>query len=77
MSVYGYARISTAKQSIDRQIRNIEREFPGAVIIREAYTGTKIERKEWSKLFSTVKENDTIVFDSVSRISIQTRTARL
>lgn len=69
MSVYGYARISTTKQSIDRQIRNIEREFPGAVIIREAYTGTKIERKEWSKLFSTVKENDTIIFDSVSRMS--------
>lgn len=69
MSVYGYARISTAKQSIDRQIRNIEREFPGAVLIREAYTGTKIERKEWRKLFSTVKENDTIVFDSVSRMS--------
>lgn len=69
MSVYGYARISTAKQSIDRQIRNIEREFPGAVIIREAYTGTKIERKEWSKLFSLVREGDTIVFDSVSRMS--------
>ena len=69
MSVYGYARISTARQSIDRQVRNIEREFPGAVIIREAYTGTKIERKEWSKLFSSVKAGDTIVFDSVSRMS--------
>lgn len=69
MSVYGYARISTAKQSIDRQVRNIEREFPEAVIIREAYTGTKIERKEWNKLFSSVREGDTIVFDSVSRMS--------
>lgn len=69
MSVFGYARISTAKQSIDRQIRNIEREYPGAVIIREAYTGTKIERKEWNKVFSSVREGDTIVFDSVSRMS--------
>lgn len=69
MSVYGYARISTAKQSIDRQIRNIKREYPDAVIVQEAYTGTKIDRKEWSKLFATVKAGDTIVFDSVSRMS--------
>lgn len=69
MSVYGYARISTAKQIIDRQIRNIKREYPDAIIVQEAYTGTKIDRKEWGKLFATVKVGDTIVFDSVSRMS--------
>lgn len=69
MSIYGYARISTSKQSIKRQVRNIEREYPGAVIVREAYTGTKIDRKEWGKLFSAVQAGDTIVFDSVSRMS--------
>lgn len=69
MGIYGYARISTSKQSIERQVRNIEREYPGAVIIREAYTGTRIDRKEWVKLFSLVREGDTIVFDSVSRMS--------
>ena len=69
MSIYGYARVSTAKQSIERQIRNIERVYPDAVIRREAYTGTKIDRKEWSKLFAVVRAGDTIVFDSVSRMS--------
>lgn len=69
MSIYGYARISTVKQSIDRQIRNIKKEFPEAVIIQEAYTGTKLERKEWGKLFNRIKTGDTIVFDSVSRMS--------
>lgn len=69
MCVYGYARISTSKQSIERQIRNIEQQFPKAVIIREAYTGTKLDRKEWRKLFSSVQAGDTIVFDSVSRMS--------
>jgi len=69
MSIYGYARISTSKQSIDRQIRNIEREYPDASIIQEAYTGTSIERKQWNKLFSAVKAGDTIIFDSVSRMS--------
>lgn len=69
MRIYGYARISTSKQNIERQVRNIEREYPRAVIIREAYTGTKLDRKAWGKLFSTVRAGDTIVFDSVSRMS--------
>ena len=69
MSIYGYARISTSKQSIERQIRNIEREYPDASIIQEAYTGTSIERRQWNKLFSAVKAGDTITFDSVSRMS--------
>jgi DNA invertase Pin-like site-specific DNA recombinase len=69
MSVYGYARISTVKQSIERQIRNIGREYPGALIVQEVYTGTKIDRREWDKLFSKVKAGDTIIFDSVSRMS--------
>lgn len=69
MSIYGYARISTSKQSIERQIRNIEREYPDALIVQEAYTGTKLDRKEWRKLFDRIKKGDMIVFDSVSRMS--------
>lgn len=69
MSIYGYCRISTPKQSIDRQIRNIKQAFPEATIIQEAYSGTTLERKEWSKLYKAAKAQDTIVFDSVSRMS--------
>lgn len=68
--IYGYCRISKSTQSIDRQVRNILEEFDAKIIIKEAYTGTKIEgREKWNKLFKTVKEGDTIVFDSVSRMS--------
>ena len=68
--VYGYARISRKEQSIERQLRNIEKAFPGALMIQEAYTGTKIEgRAQLEKLLRTVKPGDTIVFDSVSRMS--------
>lgn len=67
--IYGYCRISTKKQSIDRQIRNIEREFPNATIYKEAFTGTKIDRPEWNKLTRKLKFGDTIVFDEVSRMS--------
>lgn len=69
MKIYGYCRISQRKQSIERQIRNIKREYEEATIIQEAYTGTTINRKEWNKLLKLVKEGDTIVFDSVSRMS--------
>lgn len=67
--IYGYCRVSTKKQNIDRQIRNIKAEYPTAVIVQEVYTRTKINRKEWQKLYSKVKPGDTIVFDSVSRMS--------
>lgn len=68
--IYGYCRISRKQQSIDRQIRNIKELYPSAIIVEEAFTGTKIEgRKEFNKLLSKVKKGDTIVFDSVSRMS--------
>ena len=69
MCMYGYCRISQKKQSIDRQIRNIKSAYPEATIIEEAYTGTSLDRKEWNKLFKKVKDGDTIIFDSVSRMS--------
>ena len=67
--IYGYCRISTGKQNIERQVRNILAAFPNAVIIREVYTGTSSERRELDKLLSVTKSGDTIVFDSVSRMS--------
>lgn len=70
MKEYGYCRISTPKQNIDRQERNIKAEYPKAHISKEEYTGTKTEgRKELEKILKVVKAGDTIVFDSVSRMS--------
>ena len=66
---YGYCRISTPKQSIERQIRNVRKAYPKAKLYLEAYTGTTSNRKEWSKLLRIVQPGDVIVFDSVSRMS--------
>lgn len=67
---YGYCRISTGKQNIERQERNIRATFPDAVIVKEIYTGTKFQgRKELEKLLDKVQPGDTIIFDSVSRMS--------
>lgn len=67
--VYGYARISTMKQSIQRQIDNIKALYPDAVIVTEEYTGTKMDRPSWNKLYKNLKPGDTVVFDEVSRMS--------
>ncbi len=68
--VYGYCRISTKKQNIERQERNILAEYPNAKIYKERYTGTKVQgRKELDKILRQVQSGDTIVFDSVSRMS--------
>lgn len=66
---YGYCRISRPKQSIERQIRNIKVQYPDAVIVQEIYTRTRMDRREWQKLMKRVKAGDTIIFDSVSRMS--------
>ncbi len=67
--LYGYCRISTKQQSIERQERNILKDYPNAIIIKEAFTGTKIDRPLFTKLSNTVTKGDTIIFDSVSRMS--------
>lgn len=67
--IYGYARISRPTQNIDRQIRNIQEYDDTAIIFKEAYTGTTQERPQWKRLLSKVKSGDTIIFDSVSRMS--------
>lgn len=66
---YGYGRISTPTQDINRQIRNIYRYCSDAILITEVYSGRKSNRPEWIKLLKRVKTGDTIIFDSVSRMS--------
>ena len=70
MCLYGYCRISRKSQNIERQVRNITAAFPAAHIVKEAFTGTKIEgRKELDKLLKVLKAGDTVIFDSASRMS--------
>lgn len=74
--VYGYARVSTMKQSLQRQIENIKHAYPDAIVIsEEGVSGAKMDRPNWNKLYKSVIESAqrgddlTIVFDEVSRMS--------
>ena len=69
MAIYGIVRISTQKQNMLRQIRNIKAAYPDAIIIKEVYTGTKLKgRKDFEQLIKRAKSDDIFVFDSVSRM---------
>ena len=75
MKFYGYARISTKKQSLDRQVENICKFEPTAEIIKETFSGTTSNRPQWQALKAKAinaahkGEKVTIIFDSVSRMS--------
>ena len=38
---YGYGRISTGEQNVERQVRNILAVYSFAIIVKEIFTGTK------------------------------------
>ena len=75
-TVFGYVRISTVKQKLQRQIDNIKNAFPDAIIITEkGVSGCTMDRPAWNKLLQDVErraargENVVLVFDEVSRMS--------
>lgn len=66
---YGYVRVSTKKQIIGRQIENINNRYEIDKMFSETYTGTTTDRPQWNRLLKTIQQGDTIIFDSVSRMS--------
>lgn len=79
--VFGYGRVSTPKQNLERQIENICKAYPSADLHKEKYTGTTRDRPVWLGLNRKIEliyeqcqktgkpMKVTIVFDSVSRMS--------
>lgn len=67
--VYGYCRVSTKKQKIERQVENILRVYPNAQIYCEAFTGRSLDRPTWNKIRKMFRKGDIVVFDEVSRMS--------
>ena len=75
--IVGYARVSTPKQSLRRQIENLKAAYPDIVVISEVYTGSTDNRPKWKKLMRQCRAGIVrkLVFDEVSRFSRNAETA--
>ena len=60
---YGYCRISTGEQNVERQVRSILAAYPFAIIVKEIFTGTKSGgRKGLDKILSKFKQEIRLYF---------------
>ena len=67
--LYAYCRVSTQRQDLQRQIDNITKLYPNAAIYSDKFTGATTDRPNWNKLHKLLQAGDTVIFDSVSRMS--------
>ncbi|SEJ00873.1 Site-specific DNA recombinase [Alkalibacterium gilvum] len=70
--IYGYARVSTKKQDLNRQTDLLEKKKCNE-IITEKITGTKSDRPQLERLKDKVRPGDTVVIESFSRLGRSTK----
>ena len=66
-----YVRVSTPLQSVTRQINDLKAAYPKAIIYKDIWTGSTMERPGWMKLMSKVEAGQItdIYMDELSRMS--------
>lgn len=71
--IYGYARVSSIGQAKDGNSleaqENALRERGCQVIYKEAFTGTKVDRPEFTKLLGLLVKGDTLMVTKLDRFS--------
>lgn len=70
--VFGYARVSTEQQNLDRQLDMLQK-YGVDFIYNEKMTGTKRNRPELEKLLERLTEGDTVAVESLSRLGRSTK----
>lgn len=70
--IFGYARVSTEQQNLDRQLDAL-RKYGCDIIFNEKMTGTKRDRPELEKLLDRMTKGDTVVIESLSRLGRSTK----
>lgn len=70
MAVYGYARVSTQKQSLDSQVNDlVQAGVPADYVYSEHYTGTTANRPQFQRCLSVLKSGDTLVVTKLDRFA--------
>jgi DNA invertase Pin-like site-specific DNA recombinase len=70
--IYGYARVSTVEQNLQRQIKQLK-EFGCDKIYVEKESGATMDRRELTNLIDVLQEGDVIIITDLTRISRSTR----
>ena len=70
--IFGYARVSTEQQNLDRQIDALKN-YGVDMIYNEKITGKKRDRPELVKMLDRITEGDTVVVESLSRLGRSTK----
>lgn len=70
--ICGYARVSTADQNLDRQKDALER-YGIDRLYCEKMSGTKKSRPELDRMLDELREGDTVVIESLSRLGRSTK----
>ena len=65
---YGYARVSTMYQDLESQLQKLEMEGC-EVVYSEKFTGTKMERPQFTEMLSKLKAGDTLVVTKLDRFA--------
>ncbi|TPR12131.1 recombinase family protein [Apilactobacillus timberlakei] len=74
--IYGYARVSTAGQSLKEQLQEIRKEnVLNKNIYHEKFTGTTTHRPVLEELMNKLKSNDTLVVTKLDRLARKTSEA--
>ena len=67
MTVYGYARVSTVDQNLDRQ-KDALRAYGVDRLFCEKVSGAKKSRPELDKMLAVLESGDSVVIESLSRL---------
>lgn len=66
-AVYGYARVSTREQNLDRQLIAL-REFGVDRVYADKASGKDFDRPEWRRMKAALREGDVLVVKSIDRL---------
>ncbi|OOL79725.1 resolvase, partial [Enterococcus faecium] len=70
--IYGYARVSTRSQELNRQL-DLLNEQNCNEILTEKMTGTKAVRPQLNRLKDKIRPGDTVIVESFSRLGRSTK----
>ena len=64
--IYGYARVSTKDQNLDRQIEELKRYTDK--IFADKLSGKDFERQEYKQMIKKLKKGDLVIIKSIDRL---------